>query len=449
MKTEMKLKIFSLFAAIAAMASMSSCSDSWNGDPSGSSDKGDVSLASIGIDVNDAEHVVSRATVDVSGFQVIITNKTTGAEEASWRYADMPEIFTLPVGDYKVNVVSHTEQPKAAWDTPYYSGDKEFSIVANKLTEVGTVTCRLANLKVSIRYSDKLLAAIDNNDAKVDVKVNDSDNLSFLPGETRSGYYEVVEGNTTLVAEFTGTISGNVETMRKVYTDDVKPGYHRIITFSIKTGPDMPEESGTVNPSGITIDATVTDVDVDGNVIINEGHLPDDDRPGHEGGDDPGPAPVDPPVLDYKYIAGDANVAFGSNEVSFTGSQNAAEYGTEDGQKRAELFIKVPAGIAKLIVDIESDVPDKDTLEGVGLAKEFDLCDPTNTVNGDLTETLKSFGFPVGAEVIDQTDLEFNISQFMPLLCLLGEGTHTFNLIVTDNSGHTVKAAFTFITLAN
>lgn len=447
----MKLKIFSLFAAIAAMASMSSCSDSWNGDPSGSSEKGDVSLASIGIDVNDAEHVVARATVDVSGFQVTITDKTTGLEAASWRYADMPEVFTLPVGDYRVNVVSLAEQPKAAWEAPYYSGDKEFTIVAGKLTEVGTVTCRLANLKVSIRYSDKLLAAIDNNQAKVDVKVNDSDNLSFLPGETRSGYYEVVEGNTTLVAEFTGTIAGNVETMRKVYTDDVKPGYHRIITFTIKTGPDMPEESGTVNPSGITIDATVTDVDVDGNVVLEEeGTLPDDDRPGHEGGgDEPGPGPVDPPVLDYKYIAGDANVAFGSNEVSFTGSQDASEYGEEEGKKPAEVFIKVPAGISKLMVDIESNVLDESTLVSVGLAKEFDLCDPTQTVNGDLTEALKNFGFPVGNEVIDKTDLEFNISKFMPLLCLLGQGTHTFNIIVTDNAGHTVATSFTFTTPAN
>ncbi len=426
------------------MATVSSCSDSWNGDPNGDG-KGDVSLASIGIDVNNAEIVV-RAAVDVSDFQVTIVNKATGAEAASWRYADMPEIFTLPVGDYKVNVASHAVQPKAAWESPFYSGDKEFSIVANKLTEVGVVTCRLANLKVSIHYSDKLLAALAGNEAKVDVNVNDSDILSFVPGETRSGYYEVVEGNTTLVAEFSGNIGGNVETMRKVYTDDIKPGYHRIITFTVKNGPDMPEETGSVNPSGITIDATVTDVDVDGNVVVTEGNLPDDDRPGHEGGDEPGPGPVDPPVLDYKYTAGDADVAFGSDEVSFTGSQDASLYGPEDGQKRAEVFIKVPEGIAKLLVNIESDVLDEAALVEVGLAKEFDLCDPTQTVNGDLTNSLRNLGFPVGAEVLDKTDLKFDISKFMPLLCMLGSGTHTFHITVTDNVGHTVATSFTFTT---
>lgn len=438
----MKLKIFSFITALAAMVTVSSCSDSWNGDPKGDG-KGDVSLASIGIDVNNAE-VVVRSSVDVSDFQVTIVDKATGAEAASWRYADMPEIFTLPVGDYKVNVVSHAVQPKAAWESPYYSGEKEFSIEANKLTEVGVVTCRLANLKVSIRYSDKLIAALAGNEAKVDVKVNDSDILSFVPGETRSGYYEVVEGNTTLVAEFSGNIGGNVETMRKVYTDDVKPGYHRIITFSIKTGPDMPEETGGVNPSGITIDATVTDVDVNGDVVVTEEVIPgnDNDRPGKEDGGE------EPPVgSDYKYNAGDANVAFGSDYIDFENPLDCALFG--EGLNPAEVNIKVPAGIAKMMVRIESTTLTPSVLEGVGLAPEFDLCDPSQTQTSDgvkdLTEGLKGLGFPVGNDCLNQTEVMFDITQFIPMLGILGNGSSTFIITVTDNAGHTVDASFTLV----
>ncbi|MCD8166583.1 MAG: hypothetical protein LUE93_11000, partial [Bacteroides sp.] len=44
-------------------------------------------------------------------------------------------------------------------------------------------------------------------------------------------------------------------------------------------------------------------------------------------------------------------------------------------------------------------------------------------------------GFPVGSEVIGATKLEFDVTDFMPLLSGLGEGTSKFILTVKNDAG--------------
>ena len=79
-------------------------------------------------------------------------------------------------------------------------------------------------------------------------------------------------------------------------------------------------------------------------------------------------------------------------------------------------------------------------LRGVGLAATFDLAYP-----GDLETALKdSFGFPVGNEVIGQTDVVFDITQFVPLLNIY-QGTHQFKITATDANNVQVVKLLTFV----
>jgi hypothetical protein len=68
-------------------------------------------------------------------------------------------------------------------------------------------------------------------------------------------------------------------------------------------------------------------------------------------------------------------------------------------------------------------------LEEVGLAEEFDLAYP-----GKYEEGLQGLGFKTGNEVIGQTAVTFDITQFISLLGIY-PGNNTFRLTVTDSTG--------------
>ena len=98
----MKTKILSIFAALAVALSLSSCHEKEDIHPANEG-VGTVSMRSMAVEVNNAEKVISRAEVDLSGFNVQIFN-AEGTKVKEWKYADMPESFSLPVGDYHVHV---------------------------------------------------------------------------------------------------------------------------------------------------------------------------------------------------------------------------------------------------------------------------------------------------------------------------------------------------------
>jgi len=103
----------------------------------------------------------------------------------------------------------------------------------------------------------------------------------------------------------------------------------------------------------------------------------------------------------------------------------------------ARVRIAAPAGIRSFMVKIVSEkVLTPEVLESVGLRSEFDLTQPA-----DLQEMLEALGFPTGDAVVDRTEVSFDITQFMGLIPLLGNGDSDFVLTVTDNEGQTATEA--------
>ena len=429
----MKLKIFSTLAIATCL--LSSCHDNWT--PSDEAD-GVGQLRMEAIDITNAETVINRAGYDVSDF-IVTVNDAEGKSLQQWTFAQMPEIVTLPVGDnYTIDVISHKQQ-KAAWDAPFFKGTSEkFNIAKNRLTTVGTVTCKLSNIKVSIRFSDELKSLM-SDDCKVTVLANDEGRLEFTKDETRCGYFEALSGSSTLIATFSGTIRGNYEEIRKVYTD-VEAGQHRIITYSIKGGdPTIPDETGNIETGDITIDMSTIDESIEGNVSVDE-DLIDGERPGHEGDKEPD-TPTPPVGGDDKYFDFETSMLYTDGNDKDPDKINEAVDGND-----YSIGIKSEFPLTYLKVKIESDYLTEEFLQSVELTSEFDLTNLSPELKAKLSDP-EGFNFPVDDKVKGQTYVMFNLTPFIPLLNIspTPNDIHKFYLSMADEKGNEKTIVLTFI----
>lgn len=387
-----------IIAVSATAFLMVSCDNDWNPDKLLSTD-GEVLFTSMNVDVdNSIKETLPATGVDVNDYSVSITNTATHAVCGNWKYSDMPQVITLPAGDYKIDIENAPLQA-AAWDSPYYHVDRLFSVKENEICSLGEMTCVLSNVAVSVRYSDALKAAL-GNDVNVTVSAADNASLDFSADEARIGYFAMPDDASTLVASFSGTINGHYTTLVKTFTG-IKTGQHHYVTFSVN--------NGSIDP-GLIIDADITFDDVD--IDIPGGEEPDPgDRPGEDGA----------PTITSQTL--DLN---GVNTV------------TDDLVARVD--IAAPNGIDRLEVTIVSESLTPDELTGVGLTDHFDLAHP-----GEFDDALQGLGFQTGSDIIGKESLTFDISSFMPLLVFF-PGNHNFQLDVTDSKGLTVSATLKFYT---
>lgn len=439
----MKFKSISILAWAAAAAAFTGCSDNWVPEVEGAGE-GRLNTQSILAEVNTVEDekededvtkkATSRSSIDLSPFLVDVVRTSDNANVASWTYATMPQLPTFAVGSYKVQVRSRVLKD-AEWSAPYYLGSQTFDIRKDEVTDVGPIVCKLANVRVTIDYGPKLLAATGGEGFTITVTSTPGVYLQYTGKETRSGYF-AYNGQTTMVARFQGRVNGVDEDFSHVL-ENIAPGQHRKLTFRLNYNPNVPDdEVGTIEGQGIMVSCSTKTVNVDGNVIQEEDIQESGDRPGQEGdepgGEDPKPGEEGNITFTSETLANDDN----GNVLDDT-PNNAADFG--EGKKEAKIHIHSDAPIASFKVKIDSETLTPEVLEGAKLAAEFDLADPRVKVDGeekDLTEGLKGLNFPVGDEVKGATDLDFDITQFVPLTMIYGAANHRFILTVTDNAGN-------------
>ena len=101
----------------------------------------------------------SRAASNVEDYVIgIYTDGDALVQE--WAYAEMPEVYTLGVGTYKIKAHSPVTEG-AAFDAPYCEGESAlFEITQDNIVDAGQVECTLKNIKVTIKYDEKLLALL-------------------------------------------------------------------------------------------------------------------------------------------------------------------------------------------------------------------------------------------------------------------------------------------------
>lgn len=362
---------------------------------------GQLKLSSMQVTA-DTEPLVtaSRVSADIKDY-LITVYAANGEKLQEWKYAEMPEIFTLKTGTYKL--VAHApEVTGAAFDTPYCaSAEKSFEIRQDEITEIGEVKCTLHNVKVTVKYEDKLMALL-GDDVKVTVKVGE-EKLEYTKDQTLSGFFHGKAENNVVDVVFEGSVEGEPVSITKSYAE-IALGTELIVTYKYKesvTGID-PGTGGSFHAPGISVDEKLIAVNETGAVLPEEDEILDFGKPAIEGD-------------------------------GFDLSQPVTNL-----NQKVVVNLMAPDGIAHVKVEIASE---NETFAGViqkMFGGPFDLAYP-----GTLEETLKGLKLPVSEQVINQQLVKFDVTEFMPLLKGEFAGIHRFIIEVVDNNNSSVKATLT------
>ena len=380
--------------------------------------EGQLNLSSLKltVDVN-----ANTRTVDTKDYIIRIYNRDNDNKLVQeWKYSEMPEIFSLKVGNYTAAAFSHDVLP-AEFENPYYYGKEDFEITENQITNINSLKCLLRSIMVTVEYDENLLKLL-GDDVKANVVLGEG-SLVFAKDEKRAGYYQAISENANmLTTRLTGTIEGENVDISKGFPQ-IKAGVHKIIKYTLKDIDESGNTEGGNANIGIRIDVTCTTVEQDIIVDPDEDVIPDEpDTP-----DEP-----DDPTDEQPTIKGDG----------FNISKAIVLPETTNANNPYPVVVNIAAinGIANLKVTIDSDVLDEDALADVNLKKNFDLAYPE-----ELAEALTGLGFPIGESVIGKTDLVFSITQFTGLLTMLNPGTHNFVITVVDTKNNTTTETLTLI----
>ncbi|MDE6409132.1 MAG: DUF4493 domain-containing protein [Muribaculaceae bacterium] len=390
---------------------------------------GEFNKNSILLDVRDDSETIynspSRAGNELDDFKILFFKDNGTAPEKSYRYADMPDIVTLPVGRYTVTATKGVDV-EADWESPYYVGESDaFYIMRDEVTtEVNPIVCRLQNVKVTVEF-DPMLSVNMSPDSYVEVKVGDNAGLRYTKDkEGVAGHFKHTEG-VSMVASFNGTVEG-VPTVENKSFEVVKKGHHYKIRFKLHSQGDG--HSGQADAE-VNVDASVTTVDLEYNVEIGADQpLDDSERPTEGGGETPDvpnpPAQNDaPPTIEAlpQSNAAIPNIEFGKENVIVD-------------EMECVLMIRSSAesGFTKFECKIDSETLD---IEQVGLSNPLDLINPG--ANEDALISLQLLS--EGQKVEGSKEVKFDLTNFLPLITVLGSGTHNFILSIGDDNGETTK----------
>lgn len=371
------------------------------------------------VGVNSASAATRATEVSTDDFIVILYKESgTKVDGCEWKYSEMPELVSVQQGNYYVKVKSHEMQPLDF--KPYYEGQSDvFAVTQGAITEVNTIICEMANIRVEV-VIDVSLDKYITSDASVVIKVGDA-NYAFNELTNSEAnfpvYFAPTEGESSLIyATFEGTIDGFKEKMTQ--SKSAKAGEYVKVEFTLKNVTD-----GEVTASGnvslkLALDMSLTVFDKDYNIEGGEEVLPEDpDDGGDEDGDETKPI-----------IKGRGFNILQAQDVPKDGMACIVD-------------ITAANRISNLEVTIDSETLTESVLTSVGLLKSFDLAYP-----GNLEESLGGLGFPVGDKVIGQKSLVFDISPFTVLLNIYGAATHKFIIKVTDQSGVAIEQVLTLVT---
>lgn len=410
------IKTISLAAWLLCLALLAGCDkekiDYGTGNPDG---EGQASFAGFSFTI-DATEVETKA-VSTADCQVKIYQNNILVEGCNWKYSEMPTIVTLPVGSYHLRVEAGTLVP-GGWDAqPYCEGVQNFTIVKDRVTNLGKVVCTLQNVKISVSLNvDDIEKELQ---AGYTVQVNNGSTgfLTYTKADiqnNRIGYLAAPQASNAFSVSLIGKRPDGEVVNQTEIIPDVKPGEWRKINVAIAV-------TGTLR-STFKIDSEMEVVSSTIRVPVDKDVIEPDPDPTPDP-DPENPAPTPDPSKNAPTILGQGFDM--QTPITLDGSVTSVV-----------VNLTAPNQIQDLNVSIQS--PALSEL----LPPSFNLADD---------DMYAAFG-PAGFGLIQdkprgQTSLKFDISKFLGLLSGLGAGTHTFVLNVVDQSGLTATATLTLITL--
>ena len=298
-----------------------------------SNDYGQVKLASMGLSVNVNATPVSRAeTIDPSNYIVGIYNAEDETLVSEWKYSELPEIFQLKVGKYKV--IAHAPNVGiAVFDEPYCEGSKNFEIQKDQVTNLETVNCTLNCIMVTIQYDENFRKLL-GNEANIKVAVNEKYFLNFDKDETRAGYFPAAASGNVIDAKFVGELDDELDVPINKSFPNINTGSQLIITYTLRDANGDPGTGGAANPS-VEYDVTCDIVELDGSV-----------HPGKEEGIEDFPSGGDSEDTDPTVTSGNKN--FDLNTPIDANAYN------EETDGPVVVNLLAPRSIKNVIVEITS-----------------------------------------------------------------------------------------------
>lgn len=398
----MKKLFFTLTVLLSSIMIFSSChSEKMNLSVTGT---GQVKLSSMQMTYNTEPLItVSRATEDLNNYVVGIYKSADNSLVQEWKYSEMPEIFTLDAGDYKL--VAHSQDVEGAqFDAPYCYGESSvFTIVKDKIVDAGTVSCTLKNVKVTIKYSDDLKPLL-SEDTQVTVTLGDG-SLTYTADETRSGYFHCKATDNVVGVRFEGKVDGESEPTTITTSYTVAEGTELIVNYDLLYASNVDPGTGGIVPAiKLKISDEVLTAELQGSV------LPEDDE-----------------ILD-----------FGKPSIEGVGFDIKQPITVNPGTLQVNLM--APEGMQHVYVEITSD--NEGFLSAAstvfGGATSFDLAEPATE---EIKNALINLNFPVGEDIINNKGVVlFDISPFVGLLFeSTFAGKHSFKIKVVDSYDDTAE----------
>ena len=200
---------------------------------------------------------------DPKAFAVKITDKKTSAvvEEFDAWAVDESKLIKLEEGTYVISASSANYDEEPGFNKPYYAGSKEVAIKAgDELNE--TLTCTLANVKVSVVFDEKLLEKYADRTISVSVGATGGTPMNF--GKDNCGRdvqaYFPAGGDLTAKISITKP-SGETGVYSDEYTlEKVEAKHYYVLTYKLEsTGSG--DFNITYNPNGWTEYEYVFEVD--------------------------------------------------------------------------------------------------------------------------------------------------------------------------------------------
>ena len=361
--------------------------------------------ASVMADTENVESETRAEGVDINNFDVVITNKA-GETVKSFKYGERPaESIALEAGVYNVAMTS-AAMTGAEWEAPVYSGNVEVVITRKQTTNVDTLVCKLANIKVSVAYSADIKDQLDAEHTKMTVELGTSA-LEYAFAEERAGYFAPIAAENTLKLTFNCRYKG--ETKDITMTNEikgVKAAQWRKINVVVQHAAD-----GTAT-IGIVCDTWTYDEEVtfDTSAYLMEEAIPDD---------------TDAPVIVWE--GHDLAETFELTDDMFDADDNF--------KSNINLDVTAKNPIQSVLVKVASDNADFIAAYSEIMSLEEDLCAPKASA-----AILKMMGYPT--DVKGSTTARIKLAAQTDLL-RSHEGTHTYEITVTDTLGAHTTATLT------
>ncbi|MBN1951196.1 MAG: DUF4493 domain-containing protein [Bacteroidales bacterium] len=222
----------------------------------------------VGISVS-AEDVFRHLKAAEPEEFVVTIYSESGTEALSYpRAAELPETIELPAGSYYVIAHSNNSAP-AAFENEYYSGTSEtFTIREGETTEV-SLTCSLANIRVTVVYDASVISRFESYETTVS---NSGGSLTFSSDEIRAGYFD--EGPLAIVAGllYTDEAGALRELSLTGSIPDATPGKHYEIAISVSAENGSGSIAILVDESFETEVVSITDEELpmSGELLITE-----------------------------------------------------------------------------------------------------------------------------------------------------------------------------------